>query len=74
MTLAALSFVVDDNFIGNKRNVKLCYVNSVLGWQNTGTLPPLNQPGLSTGSELLDLMVAANFTASLGRDTGHETA
>jgi radical SAM superfamily enzyme YgiQ (UPF0313 family) len=59
-------FVVDDNFIGNKRNVKLM-LRELIPWMKDHGYPF----GLSTEAsidlaqdqELLDLMVAANFSA-----------
>jgi len=50
--------------IGNKLS-NSCYVNSVLGWQNTGTFRLSTEASvdLAQDQELLDLMVAANFTA-----------
>jgi radical SAM superfamily enzyme YgiQ (UPF0313 family) len=66
-------FVVDDNFIGNKRNVKML-LRELIPWMEAHDYPF----GLSTEAsvdlaqdqELLDLMFAANFdTVFLGIET-----
>lgn len=66
-------FVVDDNFIGNKRNVKL-FLQALKPWLEErhypfsfGTEASVN---LAEDQELMDLMVACNFgTVFLGIET-----
>lgn len=59
-------FVVDDNFIGNKRNVKLM-LRELIPWMKDRGYPfSLSTEAsidLAQDKELLDLMVAANFSA-----------
>ena len=59
-------FVVDDNFIGNKRNVKLM-LRELAPWMKAHGYPfSLSTEAsvdLAQDQELLDLMIAANFTA-----------
>ena len=59
-------FVVDDNFIGNKRNVKLM-LKELAPWMAAHgypfTLSTEASVDLAQDQELLDLMIAANFTA-----------
>ena len=59
-------FVVDDNFIGNKRNVKLM-LRELIPWMKERGYPfSLSTEAsidLAQDKELLDLMVAANFSA-----------
>ena len=59
-------FVVDDNFIGNKRNVKLL-LTALAPWMAERGYPfSLTTEAsidLAQDQELLDLMIAANFTA-----------
>ena len=59
-------FVVDDNFIGNKRNVKLM-LRELAPWMKAHCYPfSLSTEAsvdLAQDQELLDLMIAANFTA-----------
>lgn len=59
-------FVVDDNFIGNKRNVKLL-LRELGPWMATHDYPfsltTEASVDLAQDPELLDLMVAANFKA-----------
>ena len=59
-------FVVDDNFIGNKRNVKLM-LKELAPWMAARgypfTLSTEASVDLAQDQELLDLMIAANFTA-----------
>ncbi|MCU0525920.1 MAG: B12-binding domain-containing radical SAM protein [Elainella sp. Prado103] len=59
-------FVVDDNFIGNKRNVKLM-LRELAPWMAERGYPfSLSTEAsvdLAQDQELLDLMIAANFTA-----------
>lgn len=59
-------FVVDDNFIGNKRNVKLM-LKELAPWMKAHGYPfSLSTEAsvdLAQDQELLDLMIAANFTA-----------
>ncbi|XGV99532.1 MAG: B12-binding domain-containing radical SAM protein [Leptolyngbya sp. BL-A-14] len=59
-------FVVDDNFIGNKRNVKLM-LKELAPWMKEHGYPfSLSTEAsvdLAQDQELLDLMIAANFTA-----------
>jgi len=58
--------VVDDNFIGNKRNVKLL-LRELGPWMAEHGYPfrlsTEASVDLAQDQELLDLMVAANFTA-----------
>ncbi len=59
-------FVVDDNFIGNKRNVKLMLRELAPWMAERGypfTLSTEASVDLAQDQELLDLMIAANFTA-----------
>jgi radical SAM superfamily enzyme YgiQ (UPF0313 family) len=59
-------FVVDDNFIGNKRNVKLL-LRELAPWMAKRGYPfrlsTEASVDLAEDGELLDLMIAANFTA-----------
>ncbi|MDJ0701849.1 MAG: B12-binding domain-containing radical SAM protein [Leptolyngbyaceae cyanobacterium MO_188.B28] len=59
-------FLVDDNFIGNKRNVKLL-LREIAPWmaerQYPFRLSTEASVDLAQDKELLDLMIAANFTA-----------
>ncbi|MEA5597735.1 B12-binding domain-containing radical SAM protein [Rivularia sp. UHCC 0363] len=59
-------FMVDDNFIGNKRNVKLL-VQEIIPWMAERGYPFTLQTeasvDLAQDDELLDLMIAANFTS-----------
>jgi len=59
-------FVVDDNFIGNKRNVKLL-LRELAPWMAERGYPfsfsTEASVDLAQDQELLDLMIAANFTA-----------
>ena len=59
-------FVVDDNFIGNKRNVKLL-LREVSPWMAERGYPfkliTEASVDLAEDQELLDLMIAANFSA-----------
>ncbi|NET55527.1 MAG: DUF4070 domain-containing protein [Symploca sp. SIO2E6] len=59
-------FVVDDNFIGNKRNVKLL-LRELAPWMAQHGYPfslvTEASVNLAEDQELLDLMIAANFTA-----------
>lgn len=59
-------FLVDDNFIGNKRNVKLL-LRELAPWQAARGYPfrlvTEASVDLAQDQELLDLMVAANFSA-----------
>ena len=59
-------FVVDDNFIGNKRNVKLM-LKELAPWMKAHgypfTLSTEASVDLAQDQELLNLMIAANFTA-----------
>lgn len=59
-------FVVDDNFIGNKRNVKLM-LRELMPWMAQHDYPfrftTEASVDLAQDQELLDLMVAANFCA-----------
>lgn len=59
-------FVVDDNFIGNKRNVKLL-LRELVPWMAERGYPfsfsTEASIDLAQDQELLDLMIAANFTA-----------
>lgn len=59
-------FVVDDNFIGNKRNVKLM-LRELIPWMAERGYPfsfsTEASVDLAQDQELLDLMVAANFSA-----------
>jgi radical SAM superfamily enzyme YgiQ (UPF0313 family) len=66
-------FLVDDNFIGNKRNVKLL-LRELIPWMEAKGYPfSLSTEAsvdLANDQELLDLMVAANFGAVfLGLET-----
>ena len=59
-------FVVDDNFIGNKRNAKLMLRELVSWMEEHGypfSLTTEASVDLAQDQELLDLMVAANFNA-----------
>ncbi len=59
-------FVVDDNFIGNKRNAKLMLRELVPWMEQHGypfSLTTEASVDLAQDQELLDLMVAANFNA-----------
>ncbi|GAB1541848.1 B12-binding domain-containing radical SAM protein [Scytonema sp. NUACC21] len=59
-------FVVDDNFIGNKRNVKLL-LHELVPWMAEHGYPfrfsTEASVDLAQDPELLDLMIAANFSA-----------
>ncbi|GAB4153558.1 MAG: B12-binding domain-containing radical SAM protein [Cyanobacteria bacterium J069] len=59
-------FVVDDNFIGNKRNVKLL-LKELVPWMEAHDYPfglvTEASVDLAQDQELLDLMIAANFNA-----------
>lgn len=59
-------FVVDDNFIGNKRNVKLM-LHELIPWMAAHGYPfrlaTEASIDLAQDQELLELMVAANFTS-----------
>ncbi|NER47910.1 MAG: B12-binding domain-containing radical SAM protein [Symploca sp. SIO1A3] len=59
-------FVVDDNFIGNKRNVKLL-LRELAPWMEQRGYPfslvTEASVNLAEDQELLDLMIAANFSA-----------
>jgi radical SAM superfamily enzyme YgiQ (UPF0313 family) len=59
-------FIVDDNFIGNKRNVKLL-LQALGPWMAARGYPfsltTEASINLAEDQELLDLMIAANFTA-----------
>ncbi|NJM18642.1 MAG: DUF4070 domain-containing protein [Richelia sp. RM2_1_2] len=59
-------FMVDDNFIGNKRNVKLL-LKELIPWMVERGYPFSLQTeasvDLAQDEELLDLMIAANFTS-----------
>lgn len=59
-------FVVDDNFIGNKRNAKLL-LRELIPWMVERDYPfsfsTEASVDLAEDQELLDLMIAANFTA-----------
>lgn len=59
-------FVVDDNFIGNKRNVKLM-LRELIPWMAAHNYPfrlaTEASVDLAQDQELLELMVAANFTS-----------
>lgn len=59
-------FIVDDNFIGNKRNVKLM-LKELIPWMAERGYPfsfsTEASVDLAQDQELLDLMVAANFSA-----------
>ncbi|MBD1912065.1 MULTISPECIES: B12-binding domain-containing radical SAM protein [unclassified Leptolyngbya] len=59
-------FVVDDNFIGNKRNVKLL-LQELIPWMEERDYPftfvTEASVDLAQDQELLDLMVTANFNA-----------
>jgi len=59
-------FMVDDNFIGNKRNVKLL-LKELIPWMAERGYPFTLQTeasiDLAQDDELLDLMIAANFSA-----------
>lgn len=61
-----LVFVVDDNFIGNKRNVKLL-LRELAPWMEKRGYPfsliTEASVDLAQDDELLDLMIAANFSA-----------
>lgn len=69
-------FLVDDNFIGNKRNVKLLLRELIPWMAERGypfTLLTEASVDLAEDGELLDLMVAANFVAVfLGIETPDE--
>jgi len=56
-------FMVDDNFIGNKRNVKLL-LRELGPWMAAHAYPFRSRlkPRWTQDQELLELMVAANFT------------
>jgi radical SAM superfamily enzyme YgiQ (UPF0313 family) len=71
-------FMVDDNFIGNKRNVKLL-LRELKPWMEERNYPfRLNTEAsidLSQDQELMDLMVACNFNAVfLGIETPDEAS
>jgi radical SAM superfamily enzyme YgiQ (UPF0313 family) len=59
-------FVVDDNFIGNKRNVKIL-LQELIPWMKERGYPfrfsTEASVNLAEDDELLELMIAANFTA-----------
>lgn len=69
-------FLVDDNFIGNKRNVKLLLQELIPWMAERGypfTLLTEASVDLAEDAELLDLMVAANFVSVfLGIETPDE--
>ncbi|WP_017303178.1 B12-binding domain-containing radical SAM protein [Spirulina subsalsa] len=69
-------FVVDDNFIGNKRNVKLL-LKALQPWMEEHRYPfPFNTEAsvdLAQDQELMDMMVACNFgSVFLGIETPDE--
>ncbi|MGF1480146.1 MAG: B12-binding domain-containing radical SAM protein [Cyanophyceae cyanobacterium] len=69
-------FMVDDNFIGNKRNVKLL-LKELKGWMNDKSYPfsftTEASIDLAKDPELMELMVECNFTAVfLGIETPDE--
>ncbi len=71
-------FMVDDNFIGNKRNVKLL-LRAMEPWMRSHDYPfRFNTEAsidLASDQEMLDLMVACNFTAVfLGIETPDESS
>jgi radical SAM superfamily enzyme YgiQ (UPF0313 family) len=71
-------FMVDDNFIGNKRNVKLL-LKELKPWMEKHNYPfRLNTEAsidLAQDQELMDLMVACNFSAVfLGIETPDESS
>jgi radical SAM superfamily enzyme YgiQ (UPF0313 family) len=71
-------FFVDDNFIGNKRNVKLL-LKELKPWQEKRGYPfrlsTEASVDLAQDQELMDLMVACNFTAVfLGLETPDEAS
>lgn len=66
-------FIVDDNFIGNKRNVKEM-LPSVIDWQRENNYPftilTEASVNLADDQELMDMMTAANFNkVFLGLET-----
>lgn len=71
-------FMVDDNFIGNKRNVKLL-LEELKVWQESHQYPfdftTEASVDLGSDSELMQLMVQCNFTAVfLGIETPDESS
>ena len=71
-------FMVDDNFIGNKRNVKL-FLKELKVWQEKHQYPfDFNTEAsvdLAADSELMELMVQCNFNAVfLGIETPDESS
>ena len=71
-------FMVDDNFIGNKRNVKLL-LNELKTWQEEHQYPfDFNTEAsvdLAADEELMELMVQCNFNAVfLGIETPDESS
>ncbi|MGB8699380.1 MAG: B12-binding domain-containing radical SAM protein [Thermosynechococcaceae cyanobacterium] len=71
-------FMVDDNFIGNKRNVKL-FLKDLKGWQAERRYPFgfLTEASidLAEDTELMDLMRECNFgTVFIGIETPDETS
>ena len=71
-------FMVDDNFIGNKRNVKL-FLKELKAWQEEHQYPfDFNTEAsvdLAADAELMELMVQCNFNAVfLGIETPDESS
>jgi radical SAM superfamily enzyme YgiQ (UPF0313 family) len=70
-------FVVDDNFIGNKRKLKLDILPAIIEWRKGKQYPlPLfteSSINLADDEELMTLMVAAGFnTVFIGIETPNE--
>ena len=69
-------FFVDDNFIGNKRQLKEEILPALIGWSRGKTGMPFNTEvsiNLADDSELLELMAQAGFdTVFIGIETPNE--